>query len=266
MSSAAFTLWSRRPLASFACAATLAVTAPCASLAPAMAAELRVLSGNGARAAVRALGERFERATGHRLVIEVGVNSAVQRRIENGEAFDLAVLNPPVLDALIRQGLVVPDSRAVLGSIGIGVGVRAGAPRPDISSVEAFRATLLAATSVAYPGEGASGIHFAGVVERLGLAAAMHGKLKPMPAEDTVEVVARGEAQMVVVVASRMVGVPGIEVVGPIPAPLQARIGFAAGVGTRAHEAAAARELARFMTAPAAAPILRGMGIEPFVE
>jgi molybdate transport system substrate-binding protein len=230
------------------------------------AAEIKVLSGNGARAAVRELADRFERASGHKVAIHFEVNSAVKRRIEAGEAFDVAVLNPPVLDDLIRQGRIAAGTRAVIGRIGLGIGVRAGAPRPDISSVAAFKRALLDSRSVAYPGEGASGIYFAGLVERLGIGAEMKPKMRPMPAEDTVEVVARGEADLVVVVASRIFGVPGVELVGAIPPELQTSIGFAAGAGSGARVPEAAREMIRFFTAPAAAPVLKAMGIEPFAE
>jgi len=119
---------------------------------------------------------------------------------------------------------------------------------------------------VAYPGEGASGRYFASLVERMGIGEQMKPKMRPMAAEDTVEVVARGEADMVVVVASRIVGVPGVEFVGLIPAEVQANIGFATGISSATKEPDAARALVRFLTAPAAEPVLRKAGIEPFVE
>jgi molybdate transport system substrate-binding protein len=182
------------------------------------AAEIKVLSGNGARAAVRDLCAQFEKASGHKVAIHFEVNSALEKKIEGGEAFDVAVLNPPVLDRLIKHGKVVASTRADIGRAGIGVGVRAGAPRPDIGTVDAFKRTLLNAKGVAFPGEGASGKYFVSVVGRLGLAEEMKSKLRPMPAEDTVEVVARGEADLVVVVASRIFDVAGVDLVGPIPA------------------------------------------------
>jgi molybdate transport system substrate-binding protein len=232
----------------------------------AQAAEIKVLSGNGARAAITELGARFERASGHKVSIHFEVNSDVKRKIEAGEAFDVAVLNPPVLDELIKQRRILADTRAVIGRSGIGAGVRAGAPHPDISSVAAFKRTLLDVKSVAYPGEGASGKYFVSLVDRLGIAADMKPKMRPMPAETTVEVVASGEADLVVVVASRIAGVPGVELLGRIPQELQTWIGFTAGVGSGAREPKAAREMIRFFTAPAAAPVLKAMGVEPFVE
>jgi molybdate transport system substrate-binding protein len=230
------------------------------------AAEIKVLSGNGARAAISELGVRFERASGHKVAIHFEVNPAVKRKIEAGESFDVAVLNPPVLDDLIRQGKIVAGTRAVIGRSGIGAAIRAGAPKPDISSVAAFKRTLLSVNSVAFPGEGASGKYFVSLVDRLGIASEMKPKMRPMPAEYNVEVVASGEVDLVVVVASRISGVPGVELVGTIPQALQTWIGFTAGVGSGAREPEAAREMIRFFTAPAAAPVLGAMGVEPFVE
>lgn len=232
----------------------------------AQAADIKVLSGNGARAAVSELGARFERASGHKVTIRFEVNPEVKRKIDAGESFDVAILNPPVLDDLIKQGKIVRDTRAVIGRSGIGVAVREGAVKPDISTVAAFRRTLLNAKSVAYPEEGASGRYFVGLVDRLGIAAAMKPKMRPMPAAYNVEMVARGEVELVVVVASRISGVPGVQLVGRIPQELQTWIGFTGGVASGAREPEAARELLKFFTAPAAASVLKAVGVEPFVE
>jgi molybdate transport system substrate-binding protein len=225
-----------------------------------------VLSGNGARAAVVELAARFERASGHKVTVEFAVNPETKAKIEAGQPFDVAILNPPVLDALIKQGRIVADTRAVIGRAGIGVGIREGAPRPDIATVDAFKRTLLSAKAVAYPGEGASGKYFASLVERLGIAAEMKPRMKPMPAEYNVEVVATGEADLVVVVASRISGVRGVQLVGGIPQELQTWIGFTAGVGSAAKEPQAARSMLRFFTAPEAAAVLKAAGVEPFAE
>ncbi|HEY5167198.1 MAG TPA: substrate-binding domain-containing protein [Pseudolabrys sp.] len=230
--------------------------------AQSQAAELKVLSGNGAKAAVRELSSQFERATGNKIELRFEVNADLERKIEAGETFDVAVLNPPVIDALIKHGKLVAGSRADIGRAGLGLAVRSGAPKPDIGSVEAFKRALLAANAVAYPGKGASGLYFVSLLDRLGIAAPMKSKLRPMAAEDTVEVVARGDADMVVV-ASRIYDVAGVDAVGPIPPELQTRIGFAAGLGASAKEPAAAKALIRFLTAPTAAPTLKAKGVEP---
>ena len=230
--------------------------------AAAHAAELKVLSGNGPRAAVRELCAQFERATGSKIDLRFGVNPEVKKKIEAGERFDVVIGNPPIVDALIKGGTVI-GPRVDIGRAGLGVAVRAGTPKPDIESVEAFKRTLLATKAVAFPGKGASGIYFVSLLDRMGIKDAMQGKLKPMEAEDTVEVVARGEADMVVVVATRIVDVPGVDIVGPIPSELQTHIGFAAGLSAAAKEPEVAKALIRFLSAPAAAPTLKAKGVEP---
>ena len=228
----------------------------------AQSAELKVLSGNGPRAAVRELCTQFERATGHTIDLRFGVNPEVKKKIEAGERFDVVIGNPPIVDALIKDGTVVAP-RVDIGQAGLGVAVRSGAPKPDIASVDAFKRALLSAKAVAFPGKGASGIYFVSLLERLGIRAEMASKLKPMEAEDTVEVVARGEADMVVVVATRITDVAGVDRVGPIPEELQTKIGFAAGLSSSTKEPDAAKALIRFLSAPAAAPTLRAKGVEP---
>ncbi len=233
------------------------------SASSAHAVELKVLSGNGAKAAVRELCKQFEGATGNTISLHFEVNADLKKKIESGEAFDVAVLNPPVIDALTKEGKLVEGSRADIGHAGLGVAVRFGAPKPDIATVDAFKRTLLSAKAVAYPGKGASGVYFVSLLDRLGIKAEMKGKLRPMAAEDTVEVVARGEADMVVVVATRISDVAGVDFVGAIPADLQTRIGFAAGLGASAQQPDAAKALIRFLSAPAAAPTLKAKGVDP---
>jgi molybdenum ABC transporter molybdate-binding protein len=227
---------------------------------------ITVLSGNGARAAVTELAAQFERATGHDVTVRFAVNPETQAKIEAGEACDAAILNPPVLDELIKKGKVVAGSRTVIGRSGIGVGMREGAKAPDISTTAAFTRTLLNAKSVAYPGEGASGRYFVSLVDRLGITSQMKPKMRPMPGEYNVEVVADGGAEYVVVVASRITGVKGVQLVGRIPPELQTWIGFTGGVCSAAREPEAARDMLRFFTTPAAARVLEASGIEPFVE
>jgi molybdate transport system substrate-binding protein len=233
-----------------------------AAASTAQAAELKVLSGNGPKAAVRELCSQFEKSTGNKIDLRFGVNPEVKRKIEAGESFDVVVGNPPIVDALIKDGLVA-GPRADMGRSGLGVAVKSGAAKPDISSVDAFKRALLASKTVAFPGKGASGIYFVSLLDRMGIKVQMQGKLKPMVAEDTVEVVARGEADMVVVVATRIVGVPGVDAVGPIPEELQTKIGFAAGLSASTKQPAAAKALIQFLSAPSAAATLRAKGVEP---
>jgi molybdate transport system substrate-binding protein len=229
---------------------------------PVQSAELKVLSGNGSRAAVIELCKQFEAATGNKIDLRFGVNIEVKDKIQAGEKFDVVIGNPPIIDALIKDGTVV-GPRTDFGSSGLGVAVRSGQPKPDIATVDAFKRALLGAKAVSFPGKGASGIYFVSLLDRMGIKAEMQSRLKPMEAEDTVEVVARGEADMVVVVATRIYDVPGVDPVGPIPSELQTRIGFAAGLATAAKEVYAGKALIRFLSAPAAAATLKSKGVEP---
>ena len=229
-------------------------------------AEVKVLSGNGGRVAVAELSGRFEKETAHKVNIDFAVNPQVRKRVLDGEAFDVAVLNPPVLDELIKAGKVRAETRTVIGRIGLGVGIKQGAPRPDLSTAEGFKKALLAANKVAYPEEGASGIYFASLVKRLGIEAEMKSRLMPMPGEYNVEVVADGKADMVVVVASRIYGVKGVDMVGLLPNELQTWIAFAAGVSSSAKDPELAGKLVKALAAPSAEPFLRQIGLEPFVE
>lgn len=237
-----------------------------AALGTAGAADLKILSGNGARSAVIGLVTTFERATGNKVTVDFAVNPETRAKIEAGQAFDIAILNPPVLDALIQHGRVAADTRTVLGRAGIGVAVPAGAPKPDISTVEAFKRTLLGARAVAYPGEGASGKYFVGLVRRLGIEAEMKPRMRPMSAEYNVETLTTGETDLAVTVASRISGVAGVQLVGAIPRELQTWIGFTAGMSSHAREPQAARAMLRFFTSPEAAAVLRINGVEPFAE
>jgi molybdate transport system substrate-binding protein len=226
------------------------------------AAELKVLSGNGPKAAVRALCAQFERATGHKVDLHFAVNADVIKKAESGESFDVVVGNPPTIDRLIKSRKVA-GSRTDFGRAGLGVAVRAGAPKPDISTVEAFKVALLMSKSIAYPGKGASGIYFVSLLDRLELKQMLQSRLKPMAAEDVVEVVARGEADMVVVVSSRIYDVPGVDPVGPIPDALQTKIGFSAGLSASTQQGDAAKALIRFLAEPESKPVLKSKGVEP---
>ena len=228
----------------------------------AQAAELKVKSANPMMEVMTELGSQFERATGHKLVMQYEVASKLKQQIEAGETFDVAILLPPLIEDLIKQGKIAPDTRANIARSGMGVGVRTGAPKPDISSVEAFKHALLNAKSVAYSKEGASGVYFKGLLERLGIAEQMNPKLKPAPANTLAKVVPSGEAEMIVVPIS-VILVPGAELVGPLPPELQTYINFAAGVGTGAKEPEAGKALIKFLTSPTAIPVFKAKGMEP---
>jgi molybdate transport system substrate-binding protein len=228
------------------------------------AAEIRVIGAAPMTAVVQELGAQFEQTSGHKLVAKFVSGPIVKQQIDGGEPFDLAVSITPVIDALIKEGKLVAGTRADLAYGVIGVGVRAGAARPDISTVDQFKRALLNAKSVAHSATGASGEHFKNMIERLGISEEMKPKLRPMSADQIAQAVPSGEAEMIVVTMS-VIMVPGVEVVGPIPADLQFYNRFAGAVGANARQADAAAALLRFLAAPAAAAVIKAKGLQPGV-
>ena len=226
------------------------------------AAEVKLIGATPMTAVIKELGSQFERDTGHKLVTKFVSGPVVKQEIDAGETFDVAVSITPVIDELIKEGKIVAGTRADVAYAGVGVGVRAGAPKPDISSVEAFKRALLNAKSVAHSAEGASGTYFKGLLERLGIAEEMKPKLRPMPSDRIAQAVPSGEAEMIVVTMSVIVGY-GAQLVGPVPSELQFYNRFAAGVSASAKEAEAAKALIKFLTSPAAVAVIKAKGMEP---
>ena len=235
------------------------------------AAEIRVVSSGGFAAAYKALAPRFERDTGHRLVSQWGPSmgdtpNAVPARLRRGEPIDVVIMVGYALGKLIDEGKVLPGSRADLARSAIGIAVRAGAPKPDISSVEALKRTLLAAKSIAYS-DSASGVYISTeMFKRLGIADAVAGKSRMIPAEPVGEVVARGEAEIGFQQISELKPVKGIDIVGPLPAEVQQYTVFSAGVVKGAREPEAAKALVSFLASPAAAAAVAESGMEPLVH
>ena len=229
----------------------------------ASAEELKILSTIGVRSVMQELGPQFERLTGHKLVIDFDVANVLKRRIDAGEGFDVAILTVPVMEELIKQNKIVSDTRAVVARGGMGLAGRAGAPRPDISSTEAFKRTLLDAKSITYPKEGLTGIHMAKVLERLGIAEAMGPKATLTGSGSPAELVARGEVEIAAHIIPELLAVQGVVLLGPLPPEVQTYIVLQGGVGASAMRPQAARELLKFLTGPAAVPVIRSKGYEP---
>jgi len=243
-------------------------TSVCSLAAPAIsttafAAEIRVLSAAGVRPVLIELGATFERTTGHKLALRFVEGPLVKREVEAGAQFDVALTLMAVIDDLVKGGRIVPDTRVDFARGGLGVGVRAGTAKPDIGSVDSFKRTLLNAKSVTYAGEGATGIYFTKLLDRLGIAAEMKPKLKPMQSPAPLQAVAKGEAELVVGAISPILATSGVELAGPLPGELQTYIRFAAGVGTAAKDVDAARALVKFLTSPEAAQVITAKGMEP---
>jgi molybdate transport system substrate-binding protein len=230
----------------------------------AQGAEIKVIGAVPMTSVIEELGTRFGQSSGHKVVAKFVSGPIVKQQVDRGEAFDLAVSITPVIDALIKEGKLIAATRADLAYGLVGVGVRAGAPKPDISTVEQFKGALLNAGSVAHSATGASGDHFNSLLARLGIADEMKPKLRPMPADRIAQAVPNGEAEMIIVTMS-VIMAPGMDVVGPIPAELQFYNRFAGAVGSNARERDAAEELLRYLATPAAAAVITAKGLQPGV-
>jgi molybdate transport system substrate-binding protein len=197
------------------------------------------------------------------VLISYDTSNIILGRINAGETGDMVVLTGPVIDNLTKQGKLVAGSRVDLAKSGVGVAIRTGAVKPDISSPEAFKRTLLAAKSIAYTATGASGIYFAGVAEKMGIGAEVKAKAKTPAGGHVAELVAKGEAELAVQMTSELRGVPGAEYLGPLPGELQMFTVFSAGLFPGAKQTEAAQALIRFLTTPDAARVYQSNGMEP---
>jgi len=229
----------------------------------ALSAEIRVLCSNGLQAVMEDLGPQFEKASGHKVSVTFGLAAGFKQQIEGGAAFDLAVLTPPMIDDLIKQGKLAADSRTVIARTGLGLMIRAGTKKPDVSTTEAFKRSLLAAKTIAFAKEGASGVAFTATIERLGMADSLKSKLKPTATgEEVNDLVVKGGADFGILPLSEILRVRGAELGGMFPANVQTYITMAAGVSSSAKQGAAARELIKFLTAPANLPAIKAKGME----
>ncbi len=203
---------------------------------------------------------QFERASGHKVESLWVPSVQMMTRLKGGESVDLVILSAASLDELRKAGLV--SDRTDLARSGIGVAVKSGARRPDISSGEAVKRAVLAAKGIAYS-TGPSGIYLMGLFQRMGIAEAIKSKVKQVQGEPAGGVVARGEAEIAFQQVSELLPVPGIDLVGPLPADIQQITVFSAGLHAAAKQPDAARALVKYLTAPAAAPVIRKKGMEP---
>ena len=224
-------------------------------------AEIKVMATAGFQEAYLELVPEFERATAHKVVTLWAPTVDVMSRIKNGETVDLVIMAGASLDELIKLGKIVRGSRVDIATSGIGVAVRAGAPKPDISSAEALERALLAAKSIVYS-FGPSGVYLAGLFQRMGIADRLKPKLKQVKGEPTGAVVARGEAEIAFQQVCEFLPVAGIDYLGPLPPSIQIITVFAAGLHVAARQPDAASTLVRFLTAPAAAPVIRKKGMD----
>jgi len=233
----------------------------------AQAGEVKLLSALVMKPALTDLAADFERATGHKLTIAYDPAGAVTKRIQSGETADVAIIQKPVVEGLVKEGKIASGSNVVVARSGVGAAVRQGTSKPDIASVESFKRTLLDAQSIAYPvpdAGHASGIHFLMIIERLGIASQVNSKAKLMEGS-VAEFAAHDSADIVISQPMEILATPGYELVGWLPEELQDREKFtwAAGITANAKEPEAARALIQFLSSPPAAAVIKTRGMEP---
>lgn len=249
----------------------LLIGAALALPASARADEVRVMISGGFSAAYKQLVPQFERATGHKVSTAYGpsmgtTENAIPVRLNRGEPVDVLIMVGEALTGLTEQGKADKASRVDLARSPIGVAVRAGAPKPEISTVDALRTALLNAKSVAYS-DSASGVYVENeLFKRLGIEEQMKGKARMIPAEPVAAVVARGEAELGFQQISELLPVAGVDVVGPIPESVQKITIFSAGISSKAGSPKAGADLIAFLASPQAAPVISKTGLDPIAH
>ena len=224
--------------------------------------EIKVWAARAIATVLAEVGPQFERTTGHKLTISSDLPTAFVRRANAGEPFDVLISGSAPVDEWIKDGKIIAETRADIARSSIGVEVRAGARKPDISSVEAFKRALLDAKSIAYLRVG-SGIYVAGLLDRLGIAEAIKSKVTRPESDIVSELVAKGEVELGIVVITQILTTPGVELVGPLPPEIQSYVTFTAGISANSKAPEAARDLIKFLTGPTAAPVIKAQGMEP---
>jgi molybdate transport system substrate-binding protein len=231
----------------------------------AVAAEIKVLTTGAFKQVVVALVPEFEKATGHKVVLDNGTVGQLQKRVDGGESFDVLVLSPNGIEDYIKSGKIAAGSNANLAKVGVGVMVKEGAPKPDISTVEAFKTALLKAKTVGYidpASGGSSGIYVDKLLERLGIAEQIRPKAKLQKGGHVSDLVKAGEAEIGIHQNSEIVGQPGVTLVGPLPKDIQNYTTYAVGLSADAKQAEAAKAFIKVLTGPSAAAVLKSKGME----
>ena len=231
--------------------------------------DVTVLATTAMKTSFDELAPQFERSSGHRLTLTFGPSLQLGKRLGEGEGADVAIVSAAGIDDLVARGNIARDSVTAIAGSALGVAVPRGAPKPDLSSADAFKRELLAAKSVAVSkpvGGGQSGVHMAKVFERLGIADQIAARAKYGAGGPTGLVgliIERGEAEIGVQQIAELLAVPGVDFVGPLPAELQSVTPFIASIPATAQNADAGRELIAFLTTPEAKRVIKAKGLEP---
>jgi molybdate transport system substrate-binding protein len=231
---------------------------------PAQSTDLRVMISDGMKTVVEELTPQIEHSTGRKLAAQFNSSKNLRDKIQAGEPFDAAILTSDVLDDLIKQGKIAVAGRAEISRTGLGMGVRAGVPKPDISTPDALKRTLLAAKSLSFNPTGASAAPTYDIFARLGITDEVKPKLMLDAEAGRPQMnVAGGKAELVISLIPEIRFFPGVDLVGPIPPDFQSYINFAAGIATNARDKDGAKALVQFITGPAVVPVLKAKGMEP---
>ena len=241
-------------------AALLALATPHRS---AHADEITVYSSTGLRYVLEEAVPLFAQATGHRPKVVLGTATALKKRIDAGETFDVAIFTPVIIRQLVGEGVVTKHSVREMAASGIGVAVKAGAPKPDVSSTEALRKALLGASSVTYASDGQSGAYFLKLLERLEISNQVLARAKPAPGGKELELVARGEAELGIQLVGEIVPMHGVELAGPLPPGTQNLVVLAGAISATTSTPSASKALMDFLTDPSLHPMIAKTGMEP---
>jgi len=226
------------------------------------AAEIKIFTARALATVLAEIGGEFERATGHKLIVISDLPTGFLRRVNAGEHFDVLISGSVPVDEWVRDGRLVARTRTDLARSGIGVEVRAGSPKPDISTVEAFKRALLNARSIAYLKVG-SGVYLDGLFQRLGIDNAIRSKVTRPDTDIVSELVAKGEVELGMTVITQILTTPGVDLVGPLPGEVQSYVTFVAAVGAESNVKGAASELIEFLKGPRAITVIKTQGMEP---
>jgi molybdate transport system substrate-binding protein len=227
------------------------------------AAEIKVLASNAIKEAYLELAPQFEKASENKVVTTWAGTNDIMKRMAAGETFDLVIMAGNSLDELIKRGNIVPGSRVDLVKSGVGVAVRTGAPKPDIGSSDALKKSLLSAKSIGLS-TGPSGVYVASLFQRMGISDEIKPKIKQVqPGVPVGTIIASGEAEIGFQQVSELIHFAGINYIGPLPADVQHITVFSGGIHTGAKQSDAAKALVKFITAPAAVPVIKKHGLEP---
>jgi len=230
----------------------------------AQSSEVHVLASNGIKAVVEDLLPQAEKTIGHTITVQFSPTANIKQNIEAGAAFDVVIVTPEAIADLTKEGKTVAGSESAISRAGVGIAIRKGAPRPDISTPEAIKTALLNVKAVAFAPQGASTTTILQMLDSLGITEAVKAKTVSLQGSDlTIAAVLDGRADFVITLVSELLPVKGLEVLGPLPDKFQHYVSFSAAVGTGAQNPEASNALIKFLAGPSALPVIKARGMEP---